>query len=62
MATMSNNGVVPDQGDIAKMQLHFFYANKSLIVKAGLFCLLPYPIYLLYRIIKGVKILTKKEG
>ena len=62
MMTMAENGVVPNDNDIALMQLKFVQANKSLIVITGIVCLLPYPLYLIYRIVKGVRFLTKKEG
>lgn len=55
-------GVIPTEEDILRMQIDLVEANKSLILIAGAVSLLPYPLFIIYRVVKGVKILTKKEG
>ena len=58
----SQAGVIPTENDIALMQINFVNANKKIIICAAIISLLPYPLYLFYRMVKGVKILIKKEG
>lgn len=55
------NGVVPSEADIASMQHIFVQTNKGLIITTALFVLTPYPLYLVYRTIKGLRTLTKKD-
>jgi uncharacterized membrane protein len=62
MMASAEKGVIPNEGDILAMQLSFLYANKALILMAAVIGLLPYPLYLISRIFKGVRILIKKEG
>lgn len=59
---MAERGIVPNENDISIMQLKFTEENKNLILMSGAVCLLPYPLYLFYRIVKGVRLLLKKEG
>ena len=58
----AERGVVPSETDVLIMQYNFIQANKGLIYIAGIIGLLPYPAYLIYRTIKGVRQLVKKEG
>ena len=61
MMQSAERGIVPNDADIIRMQLEFVQTNRTLIYIAAL-ALLPYPAFLLYRIVKGVKLLIKKEG
>ena len=60
----AERGIIPTESDVAAMQIRFIKANQFLILISAAVCLLPYPIYLFYRIFKGVRVLnrTKKEG
>lgn len=51
----AERGVVPTQADIARMQYEFVMTNKDLISMTAIFTLSPYPIYLISRIVKGVR-------
>lgn len=62
MMESAQRGVIADQADILRMQIEFVRANSEIIIGAGIFCLLPYPLFLMYRIVRGIRILTKKEG
>lgn len=51
----ANNGVIPTENDIMVMQITFVKSNLKLITFAGGLCLIPYPVYLIYRAINGVR-------
>ena len=63
MITQAQSGVIPTDADMIAMQLEFVEANRDLILIAAIICLLPYPAYILYRTIKGARMVSdKKEG
>ena len=56
----AERGLLPEESDIRAMQGEFVRSNVTLILIAAIFCLLPFPLYILFKTLKGVKILTKK--
>jgi len=59
MMLSAERGVVPSEYDIYAMQMQFVIVNKSIIILAAVIALLPYPLYLIYRTIKGVRVLVR---
>lgn len=62
MIKSAERGIIPNEGDIMRMQIQFVQTNQKLIMLAAIIALLPYPAFLLYRIIKGARLVVKKEG
>lgn len=62
MMQSAEKGIILEAGDIAKMNYEFVMANKELILFSALLCAMPYPLFIIYKSIMGVKILIKKEG
>jgi uncharacterized membrane protein len=54
----AGRGVVPNENEIRLMQLQFIRDNLSLI-GLGAIVLIPYPAFLIYRMIRGVRKLIK---
>jgi len=54
----AQRGMIPSDNDIRVMQLQFVGQNLSLIITAAI-ALLPYPIYLIARMIQGVRQLRR---
>jgi uncharacterized membrane protein len=55
----ADRGVPPNQSDVRIMQDTFVRLNKDLIVISAIFCLMPYPAFVLYRCFKGVREIKK---
>lgn len=51
----TEKGLIPTDADIRAMQYKFLDANSKIIGIAAFFGLLPYPLYLIYRLIRGVR-------
>jgi len=51
----AENGMIPSDGDIRAMQAMFVHENMRLITIGAVVGLLPYPLYLIYRMVKGVR-------
>lgn len=51
----AERGVIPTDGDIQRMQLQFVKDNMQLILIAAAIGLLPYPAYLITKMVQGVK-------
>jgi len=60
MMRSAESGIILETGDVAMMQYEFVMANKDLIVWAALISFIPYPAYLIYKSVKGVRILLEK--
>lgn len=48
-------GLIPTETDVRLMQHQFLNANTKIIGLAALFGLLPYPLYLIYRLVGGIR-------
>lgn len=51
----ADKGVIPTEQDVYEMQYKFIQTNYGLITSTAIVVFLPYPLYLLYRMIKGVR-------
>lgn len=60
LVAQAERGLVPTESDIQMMQAAFVQANKRLIAVAAIICLLPYPLYLVVRMVNGVRRVCKK--
>ena len=56
----AEKGVIANKADIGVMQAQFIYANKSLIILTGTITLLPCPLYIVARTIKGAAMVKKR--
>lgn len=56
----SEKGIVPTEDDVRIMQANFVYVNQQLIVWAAALSFLPFPLFVLFRVFKGV--LAVKKG
>ena len=55
MNDAAQQGIIPSENDIRLMQHQFLAANHDLILIAAMWGLLPYPLYLIYRLGNGVR-------
>lgn len=62
LTDQAENGIIPNDDDVRLMQHQFLVANKDIIIMAGAIGLLPYPLYLIYRTVNGVRYVLKKNG
>lgn len=60
MMADAEKGMIANEADIRSMQYNFVRDNMSLIIIAGAITLLPYPIYIVVRCIKGAQMVKKK--
>lgn len=60
MMANAEKGIVPTEYDIYAMQHIFVQTNRALIITTALITLSPYPLYLIYRTLKGVKSIVNK--
>jgi len=51
----AERGIVPSDGDIQRMQLQFVKDNMTLILVGAAVALLPYPVYLITKMVQGVR-------
>lgn len=58
----AQNGIIPNENDVIAMQHQFLNVNHDIILLAAFWGLTPYPIYLGYRLINGVRKVIKNEG
>jgi uncharacterized membrane protein len=56
----AERGVVPTESDILAMQMQFVQSNLKLISISAIITLAPYPLYLIYRMVRGVQTLLRK--
>jgi uncharacterized membrane protein len=56
----AEKGVLPTESDIQAMQIDFVKTNIMLIGWTAMFTLSAYPIYILFHMVKGARLLTKK--
>lgn len=56
----TEKGIVPTEDDVRAMEIAFIGANQSLIMIAAAITLLPYPLFILWRIFRGVRMVKKK--
>lgn len=61
LTEQAERGLVPTDSDIRIMQHHFLNTNKKIIQISALISLLPYPLYLIVRTVKGARAITKKN-
>ena len=55
----AERGIIPTENDIKLMQLQFVKDNLNLILMAAAIGLLPYPVYLIARMLQGVRQIIK---
>ena len=60
LMAQAEKGVIANKADIGVMQAQFIYANKSLIILTGTITLLPCPLYIVARTIKGAAMVKKR--
>ena len=59
MMQEADKGIIVSEEDVRLMQITFVQINKKLILIAGAIALLPYPLYIFARVIKGVRSIKK---
>lgn len=55
MRDQAERGVIPTESDIRVMQANFVHTNADLILIAAFLALLPYPLYIAWRMVKGIR-------
>ena len=58
----TESGVLPTDNEVRVMQWEFIQTNATLISWAAIICLLPYPIFLMVRLLTGVHKTLKLEN
>lgn len=58
----AERGIIPNENDIRMMQAGFVHSNASLITMAAIIGLLPYPVFLAWRMVKGIRLSVRGDA
>jgi|GEM_PF-2392586 len=62
LVQQAEQGVIPNESDVYTMQVAFIHTNKPLIMTAAAVSFLPYPVFLIWRVVKGVRLSLRGDA